>query len=169
MIDFSFVLVGTTLPLDHGYSLFSAICRVVPALRGDRRVGVHPIRGRQAGPMVLAVSEGWRLKIRLRSEEIAPYIALAGNELDLGGHHLRVGIPSVQALVPTARLAARPVTFWHALTHSGIEKDVRRELARLEIAGRPNSCPLRSRPSWASRSAGYCSSKTSASSATPCG
>ena len=37
IIDLSFVLVGTTFPLDHGYCLFSAICRVVPGMHGDRR------------------------------------------------------------------------------------------------------------------------------------
>jgi len=45
MMDLSFVLVGTTVPLDHGYSLFAAPCRVVPGLRGDRRTGVPPFRG----------------------------------------------------------------------------------------------------------------------------
>lgn len=39
IIDLSFVLVGTTFPLDHGYCLFSAICRVVPGLHGDRQGG----------------------------------------------------------------------------------------------------------------------------------
>ncbi|MGO8671281.1 MAG: type I-MYXAN CRISPR-associated protein Cas6/Cmx6 [Capsulimonadaceae bacterium] len=38
IIDLSFVLVGTTFPLDHGYCLFSAISRVVPALRSDHRI-----------------------------------------------------------------------------------------------------------------------------------
>jgi hypothetical protein len=33
IIDLSFLLVGTTFPLDHGYPLFSALCRVVPALQ----------------------------------------------------------------------------------------------------------------------------------------
>jgi len=37
IIDLSFVLVGTTFPLDHGYCLFSALCRVVPGMHGDRR------------------------------------------------------------------------------------------------------------------------------------
>jgi hypothetical protein len=32
VIDLSFVLDGMTIPLEHGYSLFSAICRVVPGL-----------------------------------------------------------------------------------------------------------------------------------------
>jgi Cas6 Crispr len=50
VIDLSFVLVGTTIPLDHGYALFSALSRIMPELHGGRRVGVHPIRGRQAAP-----------------------------------------------------------------------------------------------------------------------
>ncbi len=89
VIDLSFVLIGTTIPLDHGYSLFSAICRVIPGLHGDRRIGVHPVRGRQTAPGVLTLTDRSRLKLRLPSEEIAPYIALAGKELDLEGHHLR--------------------------------------------------------------------------------
>jgi len=83
VIDLSFVLVGTTIPLDHGYALSSAICRVVPALHGNRRVGVHPIRGRQTGPGVLTLDDRSRPKLRLPSEEIAPFIALAGQTLDL--------------------------------------------------------------------------------------
>jgi hypothetical protein len=35
VVDLSFVLAGTTIPLDHGYSLFSALCRLVPALHDD--------------------------------------------------------------------------------------------------------------------------------------
>ncbi len=50
VIDLSFVLVGTTIPLDHGYILFSALCRVVPEMHGDLHVGVHPIRGQQTAP-----------------------------------------------------------------------------------------------------------------------
>src|SRR5271157_6458997 len=111
IIDLSFVLVGTTFPLDHGYCLFSAICRVVPGLHGDRRIGVHPIRGRQTAPGVLTLDDRSRLKLRLPSDEIALYIALAGQALELEGHRLRVGIPSVQALTPAENLAARLVTF----------------------------------------------------------
>ncbi len=43
VIDLSYVLVGNTIPIDHGYSLLSAICRVVPPTYRDRRVGVIPI------------------------------------------------------------------------------------------------------------------------------
>src|SRR3954447_13723587 len=40
VIDLSFVLVGTAIPLDHGYCLFSSICRIVPALHGDLRANL---------------------------------------------------------------------------------------------------------------------------------
>ncbi len=148
VIDLSFLLVGSTISLDHGYALFSAICRIVPDLHGDRRVGVHPIHGRQSAPGVLSLTERSRLKLRLPSEEIAPYIALAGKELDLEGHCLRVGIPRVESLMPAANLAARLVTFRHALTWEALEENVRRELARLNIMATPQPVPS-TRSQWA--------------------
>jgi CRISPR-associated protein Cas6 len=152
MIDLSFVLVGSTIPIDHGYSLFSAICRVVPSLHASTaessvRVGVHPVRGSQSSPGLLSLTDRSRLKLRLASEHIAPFITLAGKELDLEGHHLRVGIPRVETLTPAANLASRLVTFRHAMTPSAFEEDVRRELTRLEITGTPHLVPS-PRPNW---------------------
>jgi CRISPR-associated protein Cas6 len=141
VIDLSFVLVGSTIPLDHGYCLFASLCRIVPELHGDRRIGVHPIRGRQSAPGVLSLTERSRLKVRLAPEGVAPYIAIAGQELDLDGHRVHVGIPRVEALVPAANLAARLVTFHHAMDAESFEADVRRELARMKIAGEPHLIP----------------------------
>ncbi len=93
--------------------------------------GDRPHRG------VLRLTEGSRLKLRLPSEEIAPYIAVAGQILDMDGHHVRVGIPRVESLTPSANLAARLVTFHHAMDPTAFEADVRRELTRLEIAASP--------------------------------
>src|SRR5438105_13305944 len=104
MIDLAFVLVGRTIPLDHGYGLFSALCKVVPHLHGDTRIGVHPIRGLRAAPGLLNLTERSLLRLRLPSEEIAPHLALAGCELDLDGHKLRVGIPRAESLPPAANL-----------------------------------------------------------------
>jgi CRISPR-associated protein Cas6 len=152
VIDLTFKLVGSTIPIDHGYSLFSAICRIVPGLHGGsaeggRRVGVHAVRGVQTAPGVLTLTARSRLKLRLASEQVASYIALAGKELDLEGHHLRIGIPQVESLRPAANVAARLVTFRHALTQSAFEQNVRRELDRLEIAATPQLVPS-TRPKW---------------------
>ena len=137
VIDLSFVLVGTTIPLDHGYSLFSALCRIVPAIHADTSVGVHPIRGRQSAPGVLSLTEGSRLRIRLPAEEIAPYIAIAGKEIELAGHRVQVGIPQVGGLVPAANVASRMVTFRNALTPESFIEHVRGEFERMEILAKP--------------------------------
>lgn len=137
IVDLAFVLMGTTLPLDHGYSLFSAISRIVPSVHGDRRIGIHPIRGRRTSPGVLQLQDKSQLKIRLPSEEIAPYIALAGQTLELDGHLLQVGIPRVDGLIPAASLASRMVTFKHALIPEKCLEDAHRELELLEINAMP--------------------------------
>ena len=90
---------------------------------------------------MLSLTERSRLKIRLAAEGIAPYIAIAGKELELDGHRIRVGIPQVEGLVPAANLAARLVTFNHAMDAEAFEADVRRELARMEIAATPQLIP----------------------------
>src|SRR5208283_4077810 len=59
--DLSFVLVGTTFPLDDGYSLFSAICRVVPGLHGDLKTAAQPLRGLRPSRVVLEWTDLARL------------------------------------------------------------------------------------------------------------
>lgn len=137
MIDLAFQLVGSTIPLDHGYALFAALCRIIPELHGNRRLGVHPIRGRQVAPGVLALVDGSRLRLRIPSEEIAPYLAVAGRELVLGDHRVRVGIPRVESLIPAASLAARLVTFKNALTPESSIEHMRGALAGLAIDAAP--------------------------------
>lgn len=151
VIDLAFQIVGATIPLDHGYSLFAGLSRIVPSLHGDRGVGVHPIRGRPTSPGVLGLTEWSRLRIRLAAEGIAPYIAIAGRELDVDGHRIRVGIPQVEALVPAANLSARLVTFKHAMEAEVLLADVRRELDRMEIAATPRLVPGK-RPGHAGQS-----------------
>lgn len=42
-VDLSFPLIGKMLPLDHGYSLYGALCRLLPNLHEHKAVGIHPI------------------------------------------------------------------------------------------------------------------------------
>src|SRR3954470_12986294 len=132
-IDLSFAISGTTIPLDHGYALFSALCRVVPTLHGDRLAGVHPIRGVRLAPRRLTLVPQSRLRLRLPSEEIAPFLALAGARIDLEGGLLSVGIPRVEALRPSADLAARLVTIGRFVEPGAFEASIRRQLASLGI------------------------------------
>jgi CRISPR-associated protein Cas6 len=145
-IDLAFELVGTTVPLDHGYALFSALCKVVPALHGDERVGVHPFRGRQSAPGVLNLTQRSRLRLRLPTEEIAPYIAIAGACLVLEGHRIRIGIPRVEPLLPSANLAARLVTFRNSLDPELAMANITDSLAKLGLQGEARFVPSRRTP-----------------------
>ena len=100
-IDLAFELVGATIPLDHGYALFAALNRLAPALHGDRRIGIHPIRGRQVGRGTLGLIGGSRLRLRLPSEEIAPMIRLGGTKR---------ASPSTTAVTPPPTSAPPSIT-----------------------------------------------------------
>lgn len=138
IIDLNFDIEGTTIPLDHGYCLYSALCHVVPQLHGNKRAGVHPIRGRQSAPGVLSLLETSRLRLRLPSEEIAPYIALGGTVLDLEGHRLQVRMPHVESLTQADSLGSRLVTFRGVLDPTMFEAAVRQHLEGLKISCRPS-------------------------------
>lgn len=140
-IDLAFGLAGATIPLDYGYALFSALCRVVPGLHGDRRVGVHPVRGVRLAPRRLTLVPQSRLRLRLPSEEVATYLALAGSFLDLDGDRVSVGIPRVEPLRPTPTLAARLVTIGHFVDPGPFEESVRRQLESLGVSAEPSFVP----------------------------
>lgn len=137
-IDLTFQLRGGPISLDHGYALFAALCRVVPGLHGDRRVGVHPIRGVRLEPCRLTLVPQSRLRLRLPSEEVATYLALAGSRVDLDRDFLSVGIPRVDALRPAAELSSRLVTIGRHIDPGPFLASVREQLAGLGVAAEPS-------------------------------
>ena len=134
LIDLAFRLNPATIPIDYGYALFGAISRIIPAVHGDRRVGVHPIRGMHLEPRRLTLVEGSRLRLRLPSEEVATYLALAGATLDLDGSRLAVGIPAVEPLRPAPALRSRLVTIGHLKDPEPFLATARRQLAEMGVA-----------------------------------
>lgn len=109
-VDLAFRLVGKAVPVDHGYTLYSAVSRVVPEIHGARQIGLHPIRGVYQGDDTLHLAVYSRLIVRLPDEEIKNYLKLAGKRLTLDDHVLTVGVPEVRMLHPVANLRARLVT-----------------------------------------------------------
>lgn len=152
-IDLSLALQGTTIPLDYGYSLLGALCRVVPQLHGDGRIGVHPIRGIRREPRRLTLVPQSRLRLRMPSEEISTYLALIGTGLDLDGSRVMVGFPRdvrgpegrrgaveavrVEPLRPAAEVWSRLVTLGQVREPAAFEEGLRRQLAGLGVAAEP--------------------------------
>ena len=133
-IDLAFRLMGNTVPVDHGYALYSAISRLIPALHEARDVGVHPIRGRYQGDGELVLVPSSRLILRVSDRRIPSYLPLAGKVLDLDGHHLRVGVPEMRALRPAAMLYARLATVKGFMEPEAFLDAAKRQIQEMGVA-----------------------------------
>jgi CRISPR-associated protein Cas6 len=107
-VDVSFPLRGRLAPSDHGYALYSAICRLIPEAHEGGWLAVHPLPGRRADGVLMLPARAF-LTIRVHAKDLARLLPLSGQTLALGLHVLHVGTPSLFALRPAAELFARQV------------------------------------------------------------
>lgn len=149
-VDVAFGLFGDSIAVDHGYSLFTAVATLIPALhqedRGEKHppddhawsyVGIHPISGRLVGNRRLALNEKSHLVIRASSDLIGELLPLAGRELAIGADKVRVSLPTIRPLRPAARLRSRLVLIkGHEHPESFLEA-VRRQLTEMDVRGQP--------------------------------
>jgi CRISPR-associated protein Cas6 len=141
-VDLSFLLLGTSpIAADHGYALFGAISRVLAdKVHAENGIGVHPIRGQQIGNRQLMLMPWSTLTLRVADGQIASILPLAGKSLRLGDANIRVGVPTVRALVPATALRSRLVNIKvannrpEAVTEEQFAEAVRRQLAVLGIS-----------------------------------
>lgn len=156
-IDLSLAIKGTTIPLDYSYALFGALSRIVPQIHGDRRIGVHPIRGIRREPKRLTLVPQSRLRLRMPSDEISTYLALVGTGLDLDGSRVMIGFPRVirgpegrgrpeaavriETLRPAVEVWSRLVTLGQIREPGAFEESLRRQLAGLGVAAEPSFLP----------------------------
>jgi CRISPR-associated protein Cas6 len=139
IVDIGFRLTGKEVPADHGYSLYGAVSRHIPWTHdpAQEALGIHPINGRLAGNRLLHLTPSSRLTFRLDSDHIRELLPLAGEELDLDGHKLRVGVPTTYTLKPAATLRCRLVTFKHRMEPETFLAKAQEELTKLSIKGTP--------------------------------
>ena len=138
-VDIGFRLTGREIPADHGYALYGAVSRHVPWIHDSAQeaLGIHPINGLLAGNRLLDLTPSSRLTFRLDSDHVRELMPLAGKELDLDGHKLRVGVPTTYTLKPAATLRSRLVTFKHRMDPDPFLAKAQEELSKLSINGTP--------------------------------
>jgi CRISPR-associated protein Cas6 len=134
-VELNFVISGSTIPVDHGYVLFSAISKAVHVFHESQSTALGLIRGRFIGDGLLDISSGSYLTIRLKPEEIPPYINLAGKILDLKGHKLLVGVPRTRAVVPQEAVYAHFVTTRNGQNAVRFLSEIKKQMAALQIHG----------------------------------
>ena len=133
-LDVVFPIDGQCLPRDHAQALQLALCARLPWLGSDALAGVHPVGlVPGTGPQAL-LSRRARLLLRVGAHRADELMDLAGLELDVAGHRLRLGAPHRRELLAHATLYAYKVA-----ADSSDERElmaaVERELAELGIGG----------------------------------
>lgn len=132
-VDLAFRLTGSKVPVDHGYTLYSAISRLLPEIHEAKNIGVHPIRGTYSGNGELILRDSSPLVIRLESERIGEFLKLAGKRLDIDTHILRVGVPEVRLLRPRASLYSRLVTIKGFMESGAFLDAAKRQLEKIGV------------------------------------
>ena len=135
IVDLTFRLQGSSIPVDHGYSLYAALSRLVPEIHGAKEIGVQPIRGIYGGDGMLHLADFSRFVLRLPDDQIKSYLKFAGKALDVEGHPIRLGIPNARALRPAANLRARLVTIKGFMEETSFLEAAKRQLQSQGIAG----------------------------------
>lgn len=136
ILDLRFQIFGKAIKVDHGYSLFSAINRILPEFHESGDVNPGLIRGRYIGNGLLQLVPGSRLVLRLPADMVAFYINLAGKTIDVDGHQLRIGVPNSQGLVPATTIYAHLVTTRNGQDQQRFEQEIERQLAALDCQGK---------------------------------
>lgn len=113
--ELRFPLIAGTLPADHGYVLFSAICTLLPDLRMEEgaipSLAILPITGQPIGQRRIALHPTSKLVIRLPQGQIPKLLPLAGKTLPMPGNgSIALGAPDIAALAPASSLYSRLVT-----------------------------------------------------------
>lgn len=108
-VDIAFPARGRPIPRDHGYPLYGALSRLVPSVHGADWIAIHGISGWPLDANMLTLEPVGMLRLRVPSEKIAELLVLAGATLEVAGHHVQLGAPTVHALAPVSVLDARLV------------------------------------------------------------
>jgi CRISPR-associated protein Cas6 len=139
IVELAFPLIGSEIPADHGYSLYSAVSGVIADAHCADWIGIHTIRGRKARPGVIRIGEGEALRLRLPLEKMPVVYKLSGERLRLGNSSIRCGLPTIRLLTPSANLRSRLVVIKTAHEPKNVEpenflKSLHRKLLDLNIS-----------------------------------
>ncbi len=135
-LELRFGVIGRSLPADHGYGLYSAIAHLCPEIHQQEWLSIETVTGMpdHRGKIYLSSEQSY-LRIRLPADKIPLVYPLAGKQLEIGNHTIRLGIPQVFMLQPAERLRARIVTIKKFQEPEPFLEATKRQLRELGIQG----------------------------------
>ncbi len=136
-INVRFSVAGNQLPADHGYLVYSAICKSVSSLHGIDWLAIELISGSPSGRGLIALSErDATLRLRIPADHYRDVLPLAGKRLDIGSHQIRLGLPVARSLEPAPSLYGRVVTIKKFTEAEPFVEAVKRKLDSFGVKGR---------------------------------
>lgn len=108
--DLHFPVLGTLIPSDHGYALFSALSRRIPALHQTNEIFFDTLAGRIQKNRATWIKSDTKLKIRASQTHLSSLLTLTYQELELKRYVIRLGLPEIVTIEPASNLYARNVT-----------------------------------------------------------
>lgn len=134
-VELCFSVIGQTLPADHGYALYSAIAHCQKELHNLAGVSIQTLQGIPDKQGVIHLSDRSQLKIRLPGDKVPLVYPLAGKQLTIGKHSIRLGIPQIFVLQPAPRLRSRIVIIKGFQEPDTFLVAAKRQLDDLQIQG----------------------------------
>lgn len=107
--EIRYPLIGTSLPTDHGYRLYSAISHKIPAAHEQTNWSMSTIGGKPNGQREILLDPSSRLRIRTSLDQVPIYLQLVQKLLKIEQHSLIPQPPDIHPICPSPTLKARLV------------------------------------------------------------
>ena len=135
-VDLCFLITGRTIPVDHGFDLYSAISRFIPEFHDAEDIGAKLIRGRYIGDGLLDIHPNSWLVMRLKTSVLPGYINLAGKSLKLKDHIVQIGVPQTRSIQAAPSLYAHLVATRNWQDQQRFESEISRQMSELGVIGK---------------------------------
>lgn len=137
LVELSFKAYGKLIPIDHSYGLYSAISHQFSQLHEvTQGVSIQNINGLiDSSQRIIHINETSQLKIRTLTDRISQIYPLANQQLQIGKHFIRLGIPEISFVVPFPNLHSRITVIKGHQEPQGFLQAAQRQIDKLEITG----------------------------------
>ncbi|MEM8723129.1 MAG: type I-MYXAN CRISPR-associated protein Cas6/Cmx6 [Cyanobacteria bacterium P01_G01_bin.39] len=134
-IELAFPVMGQSLPIDHGYQLYSALKYRLIQLKDWNDISIKTISGKldPSKRNELNLTTRSKLLIRLPSEKVPFVYSFSGKSLTIGKHKIRLGIPEMNFLQPKPNLRSHIVVIRGYEEPSGFLGAAKRQIEALNI------------------------------------
>ena len=136
-IEIAFPVMGNSLPIDHGYQLYSALKYRLVQLKDWNDISIKTISGKldRDKRNELNLTKRSKLLIRLPAEKIPFVYSFGGKSFTIGKHKIRLGIPEMNFLQPKKKLRSHIVVIRGYEEPETFFQAARRQIDELNIQG----------------------------------